>query len=76
MAGMLDSLLGRVGGAASADLGLGSNLSDQVTDETDEEKRKKRLGLAASPAVASLFGYGQTGIAPMQLGLGKRAGGY
>jgi hypothetical protein len=72
MPSMLDSLLG----TTAKDLGLGQNLSDQVAGETDEEKKRKKLGLAQSPAVQSLFGYGQTGIAPMSLGLGKGAGRY
>lgn len=58
------------GSTAATDLGLGSNLADQVTDETEEEKRKRRLGMSQSPAVQSLFGYGMTGIAPAQLGMG------
>lgn len=52
-----------------SDLGLGSNLANQTADETEEEKRKKKLGLAQSDAVTNLFGYGQTGIAPLNLGL-------
>jgi len=64
-----------MGLSAATDLGLGSNLSDQVDQETEDEKRRKRLGLAQSPAVQSLFGYGQTGVAAMQLGL-KGAGRY
>lgn len=59
------------GMSAGTDLGLGSSLADQVTDETDEEKKRKKLGLAQSPAVQSLFGYGQTGVASAQLGLGS-----
>lgn len=58
-----------MGLSAATDLGLGSNLSQQVQDETEEEKRKKRLGLDQSNAVSSLFGYGRTGIAATQLGL-------
>lgn len=61
--------------SAATDLGLGAGLADQVKDETEEEKRKRKLGLAQSPAVKSLFGFGATGIAPVQLGL-KGAGKY
>lgn len=49
-------------GAASADLGLGGVLGDQVTDETEEQKRRKRLGLSplaqGSRAASDLFGLG------------------
>lgn len=50
------------------DLGLGSNLANQVADETEEEKRRRKLGLAPDQ-VQNLYGYGQTGIAPLNLGL-------
>lgn len=54
---------------SATDLGLGTILSQQVQDD-EEEKRKKRLGLSqTSPAVQQLFGFGQTGIAPVNLGL-------
>lgn len=44
-------------GGAAADLGLGSSLVSQVKAETEEERRKRLLGLSqASPAVQSLFG--------------------
>jgi hypothetical protein len=38
--------------------GLGDQLSQQVGEETDEEKRRKQLGLsiAQSPAMQSLLG--------------------
>lgn len=51
-------------GIASVDLGLGSNLSQQVLDETEEEKRRKRLGLSAlqSPAASLLLGNGASGV--------------
>lgn len=47
-------------GVAAIDLGLGSNLTSQVQDETEEEKRKKRLGFSAtqSPAAQMLLGTG------------------
>jgi hypothetical protein len=47
-------------GVASLDLGLGSNLSQQVKDDTEEEKRKRRLGMSAlqSPAASMLLGTG------------------
>ncbi len=52
-----------VGGVAT-DLGLGGQLSQQVKDETDEERKKRLaqmqqqslLGPAGSLAVTSLFG--------------------
>lgn len=44
---------------AASDLGLGSSLSQQVVDETEEQKRRRRLGLsplaANSQSVMSLF---------------------
>lgn len=47
---------------AVTDLGLGSNLVAQVKGETEEERKKRLLGLAnASPAVQSLFGIGAAG---------------
>lgn len=54
--------------AASGDLGFGSTLSQQVQDETEEEKRKKRLGMsplqsqAAQMLLGSGGGYGMTGV--------------
>lgn len=38
--------------------GLGSNLSQQVNDETEEEKRKRKLGMSVlqSPAGRALAG--------------------
>lgn len=44
--------------AAATDLGYGNALSQQVKDETEEEKRKRRLGLGAlqSPAAQMLLG--------------------
>lgn len=65
--------------SAAGDLGLGANLASQVADETEEERRRRQLGLAQrSDAVSALFGYGRTGVAPMagmQLGL-RSAGRY
>lgn len=45
---------------AVADLGLGGQLADQVKDETEEERRKRKLGLSAmqSPAAQMLLGLG------------------
>jgi hypothetical protein len=47
---------------ATTDLGLGDQLPQQVQDETEEERKRRALGLspmlAQSPAVASLFGLG------------------
>lgn len=52
--------------SAANDLGLGSQLTGQVQDETEDEKRRKRLGLSAlqSPAAQMLLGggFGQTGV--------------
>jgi hypothetical protein len=53
--------------AASGDLGFGSTLSQQVDDESEEEKRRKRLGLSTmqSPAAQMLLGgngYGMAGV--------------
>ena len=52
--------------SAASDLGLGTMLGDQTKDMTEEERRRRRLGLSplgagASPAVQSLFGL--TGVA-------------
>lgn len=51
-------------GVASVDLGLGSNLSQQVQDETDEEKRKRKLGMSPlqSQAAQMLLGNGGAGV--------------
>jgi hypothetical protein len=56
---------GRTGIAAASSGGLGDQLSQQVGEETDEEKLRRRLGLsltqsgaAGSPAARSLFGTG------------------
>ena len=45
-------------GIASADLGLGSNLQQQVQDETEEERKKRLMGLSSlqSPAAQMLLG--------------------
>jgi len=45
-------------GIASTDLGLGSNLQQQVQDETEEERKKRMMGLSQlqSPAAALLLG--------------------
>jgi hypothetical protein len=48
--------------SAFGDLGLGDALRGQQREETEEEKRKKRLGLSqlsqASPSVQQLLGMG------------------
>lgn len=48
------------------DLGLGTTLSDQRDQETEEEKRRKKLAMtplaANSPAAQSLFGVGAGGM--------------
>ncbi len=45
-------------GIASTDLGLGSNLQQQVQDETEEERKKRLMGLSPlqSPAASMLLG--------------------
>lgn len=66
--------------SAAADLGLGGMLNQQVADETDEERKKRLMGLSPrakdSVAAQQLFGFGQTGVAPsaaaMGLGLNGR----
>lgn len=63
------------GVSAVSDLGLGSMLGQQTTDETEEEKRKKRLGLmtsgSGSLAAQQLFGFGQAGVASVGGGVGR-----
>jgi hypothetical protein len=60
---------------AAADLGLGSNLSSQVKAETEEERKKRLLGLStASPAVQSLFGIGAGGAGGWAGGMGGGRG--
>ena len=46
-----------LGLGSGTDMGLGSQLPQQVKDETEEEKRKKRLGMSAlqSPAGQALL---------------------
>lgn len=65
------SMLGSFMGGAAGDLGLGSALSQQVKDETDEEKKRRQMGLSAlqqgSAAQMLLGNYGMTGIAPVKL---------
>lgn len=45
---------------AALDLGLGGQLSQQVADQTDEQRRKRlaemKGGVMSSPAVVSLLG--------------------
>lgn len=49
--------------SAATDLGLGGQLADQVKGETEEEKRKRMLGLSVtqSPAAQMLLGNGMSG---------------
>ncbi len=55
--------------AAVADLGLGDMLSEQVSDETDEMRKKRMqqlqmnqtMGPQASLAVRTIFGEGNAG---------------
>lgn len=45
-------------GSVVMDLGLGDQLSEQVKDESDDEKKKRQLGMSAlqSPAAQMLLG--------------------
>lgn len=54
--------------SAETDLGLGSNLSQQVEDDTDEEKKKRQMGLSSlQNGAAQALGFGMTGVAAMKL---------
>ena len=54
--------------SAASDLGLGSNLSQQVQDETEEEKRKRKLGMSLlQGGAAQTLGFGLTGVAPVKM---------
>lgn len=54
--------------SASADMGLGSNLQQQVQDQTEEEKRKKRLGMSAlQGSAAQMLGFGMTGVQSVKM---------
>ena len=54
--------------SAVTDLGLGSSLSQQVDDDTEEEKRKKRLGLGAlQNGAAQALGFGMTGVQAVKM---------
>ena len=46
------------GMGAASDLGFGAALSQQVKDETEEEKKKRMVGMSAlqSPAAQMLLG--------------------
>lgn len=62
--------------SAAFDLGLGDMLSQQRQDETDEERRKRRLGML--PDQNNPYNFGRTGIASIDLalpGAGMGAGG-
>lgn len=57
--------------------GLGSSLAQQAQDETEEERKRRQMGLTPnknSLAAQQLFGFGQTGVASaaMDLGLNGR----
>lgn len=45
-------------GGVTMDLGLGSALNQQLADETEDEKKKRMLGMSAlqSPAAQMLLG--------------------
>lgn len=51
--------------AASTDLGLGGQLTQQVANETEEERKKRLAGMSSaagmSPSVNALFGLGGIG---------------
>ncbi len=56
--------------SAATDLGLGSNLSQQVQDDDEEEKRKKKLGqsvLQNGAAQALGFNFGNTGVQAVKM---------
>lgn len=59
-----------MGPGAVMDLGLGSALSQQVKDETDEEKKRRQMGMSPLQGMASqmLLGgsFGMTGVAPVK----------
>lgn len=55
-------------GTASTDLGLGSSLSQQVKDDTEDEERRRKLGLSPlQNGAAQALGFGMTGVAPVKL---------
>jgi hypothetical protein len=56
---------------AATDLGLGNMLSEQRDNQTDEEKRRRHLGLSV---LGGGLNYGQTGIASMDLGMSGAGG--
>lgn len=56
---------------ALGDLGLGDMLNTQRDDMTEEEKRKRRLGMATGGGLD----YGRTGIASIDLGMGMAGAG-
>lgn len=65
--------------ASALGFGLGDMLGQQRNDETEDERKRRLLGLSTaaknSGAAQQLFGYGQTGIAPMApLSLGLAGG--
>lgn len=55
---------------AATDLGLGTLLDFQRKDETDEQRRKRQLGLSA---LNSPLNFGRTGVASADLGMGLSA---
>lgn len=69
---MSGGTLGTLG--AAGDLGLGDMLSNQRIDETEEERKRRLLGLSqnkGSAAAQQLFGMtGVQPVAPLSLGLG------
>lgn len=63
--------------SASFDLGLGGMLDLQQQDQTEEERRKKKLGMSDRQKQAGMYDFGATGIASLDLmpGLMGMAGG-
>lgn len=53
-------------GLAATDLGLGDMLGKQRDDQTDEEARKKRMGMSL---MNPNMNFGMTGIASVDLGM-------
>lgn len=56
--------IGMSTGVAATDLGLGGTLAEQVKNETEEERKKRLLGMSSL----------QSSAASMMLGLGGRGG--
>lgn len=55
-------------GGALSDLGLGDMLQSQRQDETEDEKRKRKMGLSVLNQ-NPLSNFGMTGVAAIDLGM-------